>query len=89
MARERPGGVARGFFGLTDPAWHEYLAARRGYVTVTTDHVFRVGERLHADYENGRSYYGLDGTRIALPEQDGLRPERELLDWHGRTLFRG
>ena len=29
----------------------------RGYVTVTPDYVFRVGERLREEFHNGRSYY--------------------------------
>lgn len=31
----------------------------RGYVTVTPDYVFLVGESLREEFKNGRSYYGL------------------------------
>ena len=61
----------------------------RGYVTVTPDYVFRVGDSLREDFSNGRSYYGLDGSKIAVPEPELWRPNRELLEWHQQGLFRG
>lgn len=61
----------------------------RGYVTVTPDHRFRVGRRLKEEYKNGRTYYVLDGERITLPDDARQQPSRELLDWHGQTIFRG
>lgn len=61
----------------------------RGYVTVTPDYVFRVGERLREEFKNGRSYYGLDGTGIKTPENEGLKPSRTLLDWHGQEVYKG
>lgn len=60
-----------------------------GYVTVTPDYLFRVGNSLRDEFSNGKSYYGLDDSMIAIPEQDALRPSRELLDWHGQVMFRG
>ncbi len=61
----------------------------RGYVTVTPDYVFRVGERLRDEFKNGRSYYGLADTEIAVPKKDLWRPNKELLDWHAREVFKG
>lgn len=61
----------------------------RGYVTVTPDFTFRVGESLREDFNNGRSYYALDGARIALPGDPNLRPEPDLLEWHREEVFRG
>ena len=61
----------------------------RGYVTVGTDYVFRVGNRLRDEFKNGRSYYGLDGTKIRTPERELWRPNRELLEWHGAEVFKG
>jgi putative restriction endonuclease len=61
----------------------------RGYVTVTPDYVFRVGDSLRDDFKNGRSYYGLDGSTIALPDQQLWRPKREFLEWHEKHGFRG
>lgn len=61
----------------------------RGYVTVTPGHVFRVGNRLRDEFKNGRSYYALDGGAIAVPGDRQLRPSEELLEWHGREVFKG
>lgn len=60
----------------------------RGYVTVTPDYVFRVGDGLREDFQNGHSYYCLDGAQIAVPDRDLWRPDRELLEWHQREVFR-
>lgn len=61
----------------------------RGYVTVTPDYEFLVGERLREEFKNGRSYYSLSGTRIALPPVDGLRPNQNFLAWHQQEVYRG
>lgn len=61
----------------------------RGYVTVTPDYEFKVGKRLREDFNNGRSYYSLSGTKIALPAQETLRPSRERLDWQMNQVFQG
>ena len=61
----------------------------RGYVTVTPDYDFRVGDRLRDEFNNGRSYYSLHGARIDLPQDSTMRPGRELLDWHQSQVFKG
>ena len=61
----------------------------RGYVTVTADYLFRVGDRLREEFKNGRSYYGLDGSKVAVPENEVWRPGKELLEWHGHEVFKG
>ena len=60
-----------------------------GYVTVTPDYVFRVGERLQDEFHNGRSYYGMDKTGIELPANELWKPNRELLEWHHTEVFKG
>jgi len=60
-----------------------------GYVTVTPDYVFLVGDRLREEYKNGHSYYGLSGSKIALPGDLLLRPGREHLEWHQREVYIG
>jgi putative restriction endonuclease len=60
-----------------------------GYVTVTPDYVFRVGNALRDEFHNGHSYYSLDGHRISLPEAETWRPDRTLLEWHQQELFKG
>jgi len=61
----------------------------RGYVTVTSDYEFKVGDKLREDFNNGRSYYSLNGRKIALPPNVMLRPSRERLEWHMKQVFRG
>ncbi len=61
----------------------------RGYVTIDADYRFRVGDSLRAEFQNGRSYYGLDGTAIRLPSIESWKPDRALLDWHAATIFKG
>lgn len=60
-----------------------------GYVTVTPDYEFLVGDSLREDYRNGRSYYALSGSKITVPESPMFRPSREFLEWHRRELYRG
>lgn len=61
----------------------------RGYVTVTPEYVFQVGERLRDEYKNGKSYYSLSGKQIAYPTHEAWRPDKKLLDWHVREIFKG
>lgn len=61
----------------------------RGYVTVTPDLRFRVSERLRADFDNGRTYYALDGATILTPNDTALQPDRGALEWHGQTVYLG
>ena len=60
-----------------------------GYVTVTADHVFRVGDSLRDEFKNGRSYYSLNGSEISVPVDERWQPNKELLDWHGQEIFKG
>lgn len=61
----------------------------RGYVTVTPDHRFLVGDRLRDEFQNGRSYYSLNGTRVVSPDLEVWHPKRESLEWHQREVFLG
>jgi putative restriction endonuclease len=60
----------------------------RGYVTVTPEYRLEVSARLREDYSNGRSYYPLHGSTVAVPDVAAHRPAAELLDWHNRSVFR-
>jgi putative restriction endonuclease len=61
-----------------------------GYVTVSPEDLrFRVSHRLKDDYENGRTYYELQGAEIHSPREVADRPGREFLDWHAQMVFRG
>ena len=60
----------------------------RGYVTITPDLRFRVSRRLKDEFANGRTYYSLEGTKVATPTASGARPAAELLEWHSSARFR-
>ena len=59
-----------------------------GYVTVTPDAKFEVSRRIREEYENGRHYYALHGTSIALPDDVQKRPARSALIWHNEFRFK-
>lgn len=61
----------------------------RGYVTVDDNAHFFIGHRLKDDFENGRSYYGLQGHALVLPADPSLRPSAAALDWHRQHVFLG
>lgn len=59
-----------------------------GYVTVSSnDYRFEVSRRLKEEWENGRAYYELRGTRIQVPVHEADRPDRTLLAWHNEHRF--
>ncbi len=62
---------------------------RAGYVTVTRQRVFEVSHRIKDDYENGRDYYKLHGSRIQVPADLLLRPDPDGLQWHNENRYRG
>ncbi|HQM64454.1 MAG TPA: HNH endonuclease [Acidobacteriota bacterium] len=59
----------------------------RGYITVTPDYRLLVSRRLKDDFHNGEEYYQLKNRTIWLPSEP-KRPHRELLEWHGDTVFK-
>jgi putative restriction endonuclease len=60
-----------------------------GYVTVTGDYKFQASRSLKDDFDNGALYYGLHGQRLVnVPTTPALRPSRDALDWHAKTIFR-
>jgi putative restriction endonuclease len=60
-----------------------------GYVTVSTDGHFEVGQRLKKDFENGRHYYAMHGQLVRPPADGRCRPTREALEWHQSNRFLG
>lgn len=59
-----------------------------GYVTVTPDYRFEVSDALAEDFHNGKTYYAERGRQVLLPMTEQMRPDRELLAWHGETVWR-
>ncbi|MER9485069.1 HNH endonuclease [Mesorhizobium sp. M0563] len=60
-----------------------------GYVTVTPDHRFEVSSRIREEFENGRHYYELHGSEIALPVAQSQRPDADALRWHNESRYLG
>lgn len=56
---------------------------------MTPDHRFRVSRRLRDDFDNGEPYFPFDGVQISLPSLPEEQPNREFLEWHADTVFRG
>jgi putative restriction endonuclease len=59
----------------------------QGYVTVDPNYRLKVSPRLRQDYQNGHSYYPFHGTRIRVPDDERLRPDREYLAWHREHVY--
>jgi putative restriction endonuclease len=60
-----------------------------GYVTVTPSLELRVSRRIREEFENGRDYYALEGSRVRIPLPPAPPPSAEYLEWHGDIKFRG
>ena len=60
-----------------------------GYATVTPDFHFQASRRLKEEFDNGKTYYRMQGIRIHLPRLKRDYPDRELLAWHNDKIFRG
>lgn len=59
----------------------------RGYITVTPDYRLEVSKQLKEHFNNGKSYYPLQGREIVVPRAVGLRPDPELLRWHNEQFL--
>jgi len=60
-----------------------------GYVTVNPDYQFEVSDRIHTEFNNGKQYYKLQGTKLWIPERPEEQPDRQHLEWHNENRFRG
>ncbi|MCK8114801.1 HNH endonuclease [Anaerosoma tenue] len=60
-----------------------------GYVTVTPEYRFKVSDALAEDFHNGRTYYAERDRRVVVPDAEWMQPSRELLAWHGESVWRG
>jgi putative restriction endonuclease len=85
FALEGPHSVSNGLLLRADI----HRLFEQGYVTVTPDNRLEVSERLRADFNNGKTYYPLRGTRVAVPKPDRHRPDAALLRWHNEAVFLG
>ena len=60
-----------------------------GYATVTPDLRLEISSRLRDDYQNGRTYYPLQGARVHVPAVPSHQPDRTFLEYHNEHVFRG
>jgi putative restriction endonuclease len=58
-----------------------------GYVTITPEYQVEVSQRIKEEFNNGKEYYAMHGTELALPERGSFQPDPELLRWHNETVF--
>jgi putative restriction endonuclease len=59
-----------------------------GDVTVTPDLHFEVSNRIGEEFENGRHYYELHGSKIVPPTRTDHHPDPDALAWHNEHCFR-
>jgi len=59
-----------------------------GYLTVTPERRIAISPRLRADYDNGRTYYPLDGKELSTPRSTADLPATEHLLWHNEQRFK-
>ena len=52
-------------------------------------HVRGVADGGDHRIDNGEPYYPFDGQEIWVPKEHRNRPNREFLEWHADTRFRG
>lgn len=60
-----------------------------GYVTITPELKFEVSKKIREEFENGRHYYALHGSGIAVPDSPDRRPDPSALTWHNEHRFMG
>ena len=58
-----------------------------GYVTITPKLEFLVSRRIREEFENGKEYYKLHGSQIAIPRLLDRRADPHALAWHNDNCF--
>lgn len=62
----------------------------RGYVTVNRNYRLEVSPRIAKEFENGRQYYAMHGSALAvLPDRPADRPGEDFIEWHNEKVFLG
>ncbi len=60
----------------------------KGYITITSEYKIEVSPRLKMDYDNGRTYYPLQGIQLTLPRSKSDNPKDDYLRWHNEKVYR-
>lgn len=58
-----------------------------GYISARPTGEFIVSPRLRKEFDNGETYYALEGRQLLVPSDETARPSRELLAWHSDAVF--
>ncbi|MFC1947446.1 HNH endonuclease [Chloroflexota bacterium] len=61
----------------------------RGYITVSPTLNLEVSHKIKEEYENGRDYYRLHGTKIHIPADLDNHPSLDYIDWHNTNVYLG
>ena len=60
-----------------------------GYVTVNPSLRLEVSSSIREQFNNGRHYYAMHGSRIYVPDRSEERPNLQALDWHNANVYKG
>jgi len=61
-----------------------------GLVSVTPDLRIKISPRIREAYFNGKAYYRMNDQQLSVvPDQVGLRPDPDRLNWHMQNRFQG
>ena len=61
----------------------------QGRLTVTPNHRCRVSRKLRDEFHNGEEYMQLAGSELWVPPSAADRPDREFIELHADTVFKG
>lgn len=60
-----------------------------GYITITPEYRLEVSKRLKDEYDNGKIYYAMNGSKLLVtPERQRDKPGSELLRWHNERIYK-
>lgn len=59
----------------------------KGYITVTPGLRLEISSRLRIDFQNGKTYYPLQGKELRVPKKQLERPDPNMLQWHNDNRF--
>ena len=57
-------------------------------MTITPAYMLEVSRRIKEEFENGKEYYALHGSRVRLPHRADQTPLKENLEWHNGNVFK-
>jgi putative restriction endonuclease len=85
FAKDGPHAVSNGILLRADI--HHLLDS--GYATISPKYNFEVSKHIHDDFDNGKEYYKLNGTKLYLPKNRIEHPDPEFISWHNENVFLG